>query len=69
MQSTLDDIPCHDVILLLGNFNVKFGKCIVHGKKSWQTLIGQRRVENREEVLELCASNDMHIMNTKLIVL
>ena len=63
----MDKIPTSDVLLLLGDFNVRVG-CSVADDDVWRGVRGRHGVgccnEVREKFLEFCAVNQFTNMST-----
>ena len=66
-QRTLDTLPVGDVVLLLGDFNAHVGK-LSSEDDDWREVRGLHGLgtcnEAGEQLLELCAINNLTIMNT-----
>ena len=66
-QRTLDSLPVGDVVLLLGDFNAHVGKWSSEDEV-WREVRGSHGLgtcnEAGEQLLELCAINNLIILNT-----
>ena len=65
VQNVLDKIPKHDIVILMGDWNVKVGD----QQDGEEGVVGHHglhgvRSENGERFVELCASNNMVITTT-----
>ena len=67
LQATLSLVPPRDILVLLGDFNARVGKRD-HSSCLWEETLGLYGLDERndagEEFLELCATNNLTIMNT-----
>ena len=67
LQSTLNSLPAGDIVLVLGDFNACVGKR-ESGDDVWRDVRGPHGIgtcnEAGEQLLELCAVNNLTIMNT-----
>jgi exonuclease III len=64
LQSTLDNIPRQDVLVLMADFNAKVGS----DHKHWQGVLGKHSIggvsDNGLRLLEFCALNGLVITNS-----
>jgi len=67
LQRTLDTLPAEDIVVVLGDFNARVGKRSAEDDV-WQEVRGLHGIgtcnEAGEQLLELCAVNNLTIMNT-----
>ena len=67
LQDTIDKIPQNDILLMLGDFNVRVG-VLELGSNAWRGVLGRHGKNERNsagvELLEFCAVNELSIMNT-----
>ena len=69
LQDTLDKIPTTDIMIVLGDFNARVGKLDIGSEdNTWVGTLGrhglQERNEAGEELQEVCATNQLTLMNT-----
>lgn len=64
LQQTIDTIPKHDMIIMMGDFNAQ----ISESRNGFEETIGPfgsgKLTDNGERLLHLCLTNEMKIMNT-----
>ena len=67
LQGTLDSLPSGDIVMVLGDFNARIGKRETEDDV-WREVRGLHGMgtcnEAGEQLLELCAVNNLTIMNT-----
>ena len=67
LQCTLDSLPAGDIVLVLGDFNARVEKR-ESGDDVWREVRRPHGIgtcnEAGEQLLELCAVNNLTIMNT-----
>ena len=69
LQDTLDRISPSDVLIMLGDFNARVGRLgNISANNDWAGTIGKHGLRERneasEELLEVCATNQLTLMNT-----
>ena len=66
LQDTLDGVPTDDILILLGDFNVRVGRR-VESNDVWKAVRGRHGIgicnEVGEHFLEFCSTNNLTIMN------
>ena len=64
LQETMNKIPNHDLVILMGDFNAQ----ITSNRQGYEKTIGPhgigRPTDNGERMLQFCLINDLKIMNT-----
>jgi hypothetical protein len=67
LQSVLDNVPADDILLVLGDMNARVGRR-ESDDDTWKEVRGPHGIghcnEAGERLLNLCAANDLTIMNT-----
>ena len=67
LQDTLDGVPTDDILILLGDFNVRVGRR-VESNDVWKAVRVRHGIgicnEVGEHFLEFCSTNNLTIMNT-----
>jgi hypothetical protein len=64
LQAAIDDIPGHDVLLLLGDFNARVGSNNMGRERAMGKHEEGKCTENGERLIDLCEENDMVIGGT-----